>query len=473
MHQPRKWWIGLPILAILAYVAAQTLTPQIEADLQARVAARLADEAPNVAVSGRDVAVSGLAPAAKERALAALRAEPGVRKVIDESSPATAAPAPAGERAAPPSPASREPYVFSATVRETLIAIEGKLPSEEMRKTAVALATATHAGLAVSDSAQIDAAAPPGDYAAALATALDALGALSQGRASLSDGKLAIEGRGKANVRADRLAADIKTRLPQGFELAKIEVAAGPVSPYVFEATREKGKAALSGFAPDEAAHKRIVEAARRRFFDATVDDRLAVAQGAPQNFVEAVEAALGALARLDEGKLSMIDATLSLSGAARYDSARAAIESALAERLPKSFKGETRLTAHTVGSSLDAPACRAALAELSKSPILFEADDVTIADDSEPLLDALTVTALRCQGASIEVAGHTDDRGIEELNRDRSKRRAQAVADRFVKAGADPSRVSAAGYGGARPVAPNDNDENRARNRRIEFIVK
>jgi OOP family OmpA-OmpF porin len=79
----------------------------------------------------------------------------------------------------------------------------------------------------------------------------------------------------------------------------------------------------------------------------------------------------------------------------------------------------------------------------------------------------------LRCQTVPIEVAGFLDDDGSAELLRDRSKRRAALVVDKFVKAGADSFRVWATGYGGERPIAPNDSEENRARNRRIEFIVK
>ncbi|PPD46178.1 MAG: flagellar motor protein MotB [Methylocystis sp.] len=466
MHQPRKWWIGLPVLAVLVFAAAQSLTPQLEADLKARVAARLAIDPAKVAVSGRDVEVSG-APA---EALAALRDEPGVRKFSATLQPNSATSvSPARQAEAPP----RAPYVLTMTRGESLIALEGKTPNDELRQKAISLASLAGKGLAVSDAMKIDAAAPSGDYAKALAAALDALGALAQGKVTLADNRLSVEGRGGANVSADGLARDMAKALPPGFEIARIDVAQGPVSPYVFEAAREGGKATLTGYAPDEATHRRVVEAARRRFFDAAVEDRLSVAAGAPQNFIEAVEAALTALARLDEGKVALSDATLSLSGAARYEGAKAEIENALAERLPTSVKSDARLTARTVGSPLDVNACRAALAELAKTPIIFESDDATISESSAPLVDALAATVLRCQPVPVEVAGHIDSQGIEELDRDRSKRRAQAVVDKFVKAGADSFRVWAIGYGATHPLAPNDSDENRARNRRIEFNLK
>ncbi|GLI92557.1 OmpA family protein [Methylocystis echinoides] len=464
MHQPRKWWIGLPILAILVYAAATSLTPRIEADLASRVAARLNVDAATIAVSGRDVTVAGVSP----EALAALRDEPGLRKIAVAAPPVAP---PSGALTAQPQPS--QPYVFAVTLRENMIALDGKLPDAALRQQAVARAAAAGAGLAVTDSATIDPHAPAGDYATALGAALDALGALAQGKVTLSDTRLSIEGKGRANVRAESLGANVKAHLPPGFDLAKVDVTPGPVSPYLFEATRKDGVVTLSGFAPDDSVHARLVEFVRRRFFDATLTDRLDVAAGAPPKFVEAAEAGLAALARLEDGRLALSDADLALTGVARFDSARAEINAALDAGAPKNFKSDPRLMTHTLGAPLDAAGCRAAFARLSTTPVLFDADDAAISDESAALVDGLTATALRCQGAPIEVAGHLDDQGIAELARDRSKRRAQLVVDKFVKAGADSFHVWAMGYGGERPLAPNDSAENRARNRRIEFIVK
>jgi OOP family OmpA-OmpF porin len=468
MHQPRKWWIGLPILAGLIYAAAASLTPQIEADLTSRVAARLSIDPSKISVSGRDVTVGGAAP----DALAAVRDEPGLRKITLAAMP-VAAPPPPGATAPAEPPQPTAPYVFAVILRENLVALDGKLPSEDLRRDVVGKAAAAGAGLAVTDGATIDAHPPSGDYAAALNAALDALGALAQGKVTLSDNRISIEGKGRANVRGETLAANVKAHLPPGFELAKAEISPGPVSPYLFEATRKDAVVTLSGFAPDDGARARLADFARRRFFDATLDDRLEVAQGAPPKFVDAAETGLAALARLADGKFSVSDADLALSGTARHDGARAEIATALDDVAPKGFRGDLRLISPSPGAPLDADGCRAALATLSKTPLRFAADEQSISDESAALIDGLTATVLRCQTVPIEVAGFLDDDGSAELLRDRSKRRAALVVDKFVKAGADSFRVWATGYGGERPIAPNDSEESRARNRRIEFIVK
>ena len=71
-----------------------------------------------------------------------------------------------------------------------------------------------------------------------------------------------------------------------------------------------------------------------------------------------------------------------------------------------------------------------------------------------------------------VEVAGYTDNVGKDADNLLLSKRRAQAVRDFLVTAGTTPLRLVTQGYGAANPAAANDTDENRAKNRRIEFSI-
>jgi len=71
-----------------------------------------------------------------------------------------------------------------------------------------------------------------------------------------------------------------------------------------------------------------------------------------------------------------------------------------------------------------------------------------------------------------ITLAGHTDIVGTEEYNQKLSDRRAKAVADYLIRKGINPSRINVVGYGSKKPVAPNDTEEGRAKNRRVEVIL-
>lgn len=72
----------------------------------------------------------------------------------------------------------------------------------------------------------------------------------------------------------------------------------------------------------------------------------------------------------------------------------------------------------------------------------------------------------------TIEIAGHTDDRGTDAYNVELSSRRASAVARFLVLAGCLPERVSAQGYGEYSPMVSNATAGGRALNRRVEFRV-
>ncbi|MGN6492425.1 MAG: OmpA family protein, partial [Agriterribacter sp.] len=70
-----------------------------------------------------------------------------------------------------------------------------------------------------------------------------------------------------------------------------------------------------------------------------------------------------------------------------------------------------------------------------------------------------------------LDVEGHTDDVGKEEMNLALSQSRAQSVVDYLVnKAGVDPKRLMSAGYGEERPIADNKTAAGRAKNRRVDL---
>ena len=74
--------------------------------------------------------------------------------------------------------------------------------------------------------------------------------------------------------------------------------------------------------------------------------------------------------------------------------------------------------------------------------------------------------------GKLIRIEGHTDSTGSANANQVLSQKRAEAVRDALEALGVDPSRMTAVGVGAERPIAPNDNAEGRAKNRRVDVIL-
>jgi OOP family OmpA-OmpF porin len=120
------------------------------------------------------------------------------------------------------------------------------------------------------------------------------------------------------------------------------------------------------------------------------------------------------------------------------------------------------------------AESCKQRLAERARaSAIWFDYASADISPEAAALLDALASEAVKCPQASLEIFGHSDDVGSISHNFAWSWRRAETVAAFLLAAGVARDRLIIQGLGETAPLAPNDSDENRAKNRRIEIHVK
>ncbi|HRQ50284.1 MAG TPA: OmpA family protein, partial [Agriterribacter sp.] len=69
------------------------------------------------------------------------------------------------------------------------------------------------------------------------------------------------------------------------------------------------------------------------------------------------------------------------------------------------------------------------------------------------------------------EIGGHTDSDGAAARNDVLSQERADAVKKQMVHMGIDAGRLTTKGYGASNPLTDNDSAENKAKNRRVEFV--
>ncbi|HJN75614.1 MAG TPA: OmpA family protein [Myxococcota bacterium] len=103
---------------------------------------------------------------------------------------------------------------------------------------------------------------------------------------------------------------------------------------------------------------------------------------------------------------------------------------------------------------------------------INFEVDKAKITVGSYFILDEASDVLIRHPDLRLEIQGHTDSDGSDEYNFDLSDRRAEAVVRYMTGKGVDPSRLTWMGYGESRPLIPNDDEESKAVNRRVEFHI-
>ena len=101
-----------------------------------------------------------------------------------------------------------------------------------------------------------------------------------------------------------------------------------------------------------------------------------------------------------------------------------------------------------------------------------FEFNSTKLTAPAQQTLDQVASALAQQPELRIEIQGYTDSIGKDAYNLQLSQRRADAVKAYLVSKGANGSTLTARGYGKANPVASNDTPENRAKNRRVAFVV-
>jgi outer membrane protein OmpA-like peptidoglycan-associated protein len=103
---------------------------------------------------------------------------------------------------------------------------------------------------------------------------------------------------------------------------------------------------------------------------------------------------------------------------------------------------------------------------------IFFDVDRYDLKDQSIPELEKIYRFLTENPSLKIEISGHTDNSGAAVHNRQLSEKRALSVFNYLISKGIPTTRLIPKGYGPDKPVASNDAETGRQRNRRIEFTI-
>lgn len=181
---------------------------------------------------------------------------------------------------------------------------------------------------------------------------------------------------------------------------------------------------------------------------------------------VEAVDLSVSAdgTAWIDVGRIEGARAELDLAGVIEPG------ESYRYVRLANRSKG---CGGRHSGADIDAVAAVGSALRLSlDAAVLFDSGSAVLKPAADATL-ARAAEAIATRGGRVRIEGHTDAEGDAPTNQRLSEQRAAAVRDALTARGVDPARLDVVGHGESRPVAPNDSAEGRARNRRVELIVR
>jgi outer membrane protein OmpA-like peptidoglycan-associated protein len=103
---------------------------------------------------------------------------------------------------------------------------------------------------------------------------------------------------------------------------------------------------------------------------------------------------------------------------------------------------------------------------------LVFETNKDIIKPESNSYLDKLVEVLLAEPKWKLQIVGHTDNVGKDAFNLDLSKRRANAVKIYLISKSVPEASITTDGKGETTPIATNDTEEGRAKNRRVEFII-
>ena len=214
---------------------------------------------------------------------------------------------------------------------------------------------------------------------------------------------------------------------------------------------------------------------AKARFGEDAVYTALSLDDSLPKDWSIYVLAGVEALSLLKQGIVTIDLDAVEVRGRTEHETAKADITSQLIEKLPQGYDFTVKVE-YTPPRKIEVyvPSAQECLAQinglLSGRKINFEPGSDRVDLEGHELLDDLADVFKTCGEIPLEIAGHTDSQGREEMNQKLSQSRAQAVLVELQRRRILTSSFVAKGYGESQPIASNDTEDGRETNRRIEF---
>jgi OOP family OmpA-OmpF porin len=180
---------------------------------------------------------------------------------------------------------------------------------------------------------------------------------------------------------------------------------------------------------------------------------------------------------RYGEGTIIYKEGLLTIEGKTDDSDAKSLIASLLSASLIPSIDSsvyEKKFIEMTYPAlSLEAQALEVKMNDIAEiEDIIFEENSAKLTINSLKTINKIAEALKEKNRYTIEISGHTDNLGDSKYNLELSKQRATSVKDALVVQGIDEKRMIANGYGDQRPLFDNVSEENRQKNRRVEFKI-
>ena len=327
---PSYWLLGLVPVAMLSWVAVQLEREGIEADLGRRTQEALSRAGLDWAVpvfSGRDGVVTGKATADTDpaKALGSVRDTWGVRiaqgrtellELVDR-------------------------FTWSATSEaKGKLVVAGFVPSEDARKQVLTAARGAFAKTEIIDEMKLARGAPDRDaWVSGALFGLKQLAQLKTGTAGLDGLDLSLVGAAATIPAYKSVKSALSSSVPAGVALAFEKIMPPSVGTYTWTAKSSGKEVLITGFVPSEKAREGVGATVRKVLPKSALTDRTDVADGAPDNWADAANAALVQLGALKSGTADIKGKDLTFLGEAANEATANAVRTALKSSVPQAFK--------------------------------------------------------------------------------------------------------------------------------------
>ncbi len=341
------------------------------------------------------------------------------------------------------------------------------------------LTAAANAGLEGNGDCKIGLGVPSPSWGDAATKSIDAINALGGGNVTFADADITLVALESTDQRAfDRIIGELENALPEVFTLHAVlpETVESGEGPAEFVATLSpEGLVQLRGRMNDDALSVTAVSFATARFGSTAVTNSARTDETLPRDWPLRVLTGLEALSLLSNGSVTATSELIAINGNTGDPAAKEKITALFSEKLGDAARFSINVNyLKKLDPVLGLPTpdeCEAQVADiLAANKISFEPGSGTIAAGGQGTLDEIAAVLKKCGDLRMEIAGHTDSQGREEMNQNLSKERAQAVLNALRDRRVLTMGFTAVGYGEVSPIASNDTEEGREENRRIEF---
>ncbi|MEM8973813.1 MAG: OmpA family protein [Pseudomonadota bacterium] len=320
-----RWFWGLPAIAIIWLMAWQFEQPRMAEDLKVRAESALRQAGVDwafVVMSGRNAQLVGEAVAKQEQHLAEriVGKVYGIAAVQNSSQLA----------------AIEENYIWSAAVKGGSLQLTGYFPNKDIRKSVVSAAKQVFPRLPVSDQMRPARGAPQdGIWLGAIQFGLAQLSRLENGGKVYLDGtKFAIAGVANSVGAYRTIKGQLYRNVPSGVILVNDKVKPPVVFPFEWQAVFENGQLLLQGYVPSERDRDALIKITKAVFAKSPIVDKMAVAGGAPDQWLNTAGVIIQELAKLNKGSASLSNTKIAIKGEAQKQAVADAVRTALQTRI-------------------------------------------------------------------------------------------------------------------------------------------